>query len=255
MNPFDRHCNEIVAQAGLFAGDLVGADVSVDVASCPGWNVSQLARHVDGGLRWAADIVGRRATEPPPDTALRDLSGATGLDPDELAASIVVAADMCVDALREAGPEARMWCPVPGGAAAFYARRFAHETAIHRADAVLALGLDFVIPTFVAVDGIEEWLELGAMPFHFDVHPWMRELLGADRRIGLHAKDTGDDWVLDFTGEVITWRRGRGEVAAAVQGSATDLLLVLYRRKSVDTVAVTGDAGLVDFWLERVAFG
>ena len=31
--------------------------------------------------------------------------------------------------------------PVPGGGSAFYARRFTHETAIHRADAALALGI------------------------------------------------------------------------------------------------------------------
>ena len=37
----------------------------------------------------------------------------------------------------------------------------------------------------------------------------------------------------------------------------TDLLLVLYRRWPVhaDGIEVTGDAGLVDFWLERVGFG
>ena len=33
-------------------------------------------------------------------------------------------------------------------------------------------------------------MELGCLPFHFDVHPWMRELLGPGRTIGLHATDT-----------------------------------------------------------------
>ena len=34
-------------------------------------------------------------------------------------------------------------------------------------------------------------------------------------------------------------------------------MLVLYRRRPVDAggIEVTGDAGLVDFWLERVGFG
>ena len=37
----------------------------------------------------------------------------------------------------------------------------------------------------------------------------------------------------------------------------TDLLLTIYRRMPVDSgdIEVTGDAGLVDFWLERVGFG
>ena len=32
-------------------------------------------------------------------------------------------------------------------------------------------------------------MELGCLPFHFEVHPWMRELLAPDRTIGLHATD------------------------------------------------------------------
>jgi hypothetical protein len=50
----------------------------------------------------------------------------------------------------------------------------------------------------MACDGVEEWLELGSLPFHFDVHPWMRELLVPDRVIGLHATDTGDAGLVDF---------------------------------------------------------
>ena len=100
-----------------------------------------------------------------------------------------------------------MWCPVDGGGAAFYARRFAHETAIHCADAALALGIEFVIDANVAMDGIDEWLELGCLPFHFEVHPQVRELLEPGRTIGLHATDTDAHWLLYLTGEVITWRR------------------------------------------------
>lgn len=255
MSDFDRHCNEITVQADLLADHLLGADVSAPVPSCPGWNVSQLARHVDGGLRWARTIVDGRVDTPPPDTALRDLSAAAVEDPEDLAASLRSAGTDLAATLRAAGPNASMWCPVPGGGSAFYARRFAHEAAVHRADAALALGVDYVVPNFVAVDGVEEWLELGSMPFHFEVHPWMRELLGPDRTIGLHTSDTDDHWVLDFTGDAITWRRGDESTAAGLRGPATDLLLVLYRRRPTSTLAVEGDASLVDFWQERVAFG
>ena len=125
---------------------------------------------------------------------LRDLSGYADEDPTVLAASLTEGADRLAAALRSAGPDAQMWCPVDGGGAVFYARRFTHETAIHRADAALALGTDFVIDADVAVDGIDEWLELGSLPFHFEVHPWMRELLGPGRTIGLHATDSDTDW-------------------------------------------------------------
>jgi hypothetical protein len=150
-----------------------------------------------------------------------------------------------------------MWCPVDGGGSAFYARRFAHETAIHRADAAIALGVEYLLDTDVAIEGVDEWLELGCLPFHFDVHPWMRELLGPDRTIGLHATDTDAGWLLDFTGDVIAWRRSGDATAACLRGSVTDLLLTIYRRTPLDSgrIQVSGDAGLVDFWLERVGFG
>ncbi|MDG4666848.1 maleylpyruvate isomerase family mycothiol-dependent enzyme [Mycobacterium sp. 236(2023)] len=254
MNDFRWHCTEIEAQADLFAHHLDGADLTTAVPSCPGWSVAQLSSHVEAGLRWAREIVATRAAAPPPDTALRDLSGVGDEDARQFALSLRDAARGLAAALREAGPGEQMWCPVPGGGSAFFARRFAHETAMHRADTSLALGLDYTLPNFLAVDGVAEWLELGCMPFHFDVHPWMRELLGPGRTIGLHATDTHDDWLLDFTGDALAWRHGSEPTAAALSGPVTDLLLVLYRRRPVSTVEVRGDAGLVDFWMERVAF-
>jgi uncharacterized protein (TIGR03083 family) len=252
---FDRHCAEIVTQTSLLIGHLEGADVTVPVPTCPGWNVSQLARHVDGGQRWACDIVATRASEPPSDVALRDLSGAADDDPAILAASLAAAAAALAATLSEAGPDARMWCPVGDGGAAFYARRFTHETAIHRADAALALAVDYTLEPDVAVDGIDEWMELGCLPFHFEVHPWMRELLAPGRTIGLHATDTDAHWLLDLTGDVIAWRRADEPAVAEIRAPVTDLLLAIYRRRPVAGLDVTGDAKLVDFWLERVGFG
>jgi hypothetical protein len=212
---FDRHCAEIVTQTSLLVGHLDCADLTVPVPTCPGWNVSQLARHVEGGQRWADEIVGTRAP----------------------------------------GPHAQMWCPVDGGGSAFYARRFAYETAMHRADAALALGVQYTLAPDVAADGIDEWMELGCMPFHFEVHPWMRELLGPGRTVGLHATDADAHWLLDLTGNVIAWQRADKQAAAEIRAPVTDLLLTIYRRRRVAGLDVTGDAKLVDFWLERVAFG
>jgi len=93
------------------------------------------------------------------------------------------------------------------------------------------------------------------MPFHFEVHPWMRELLAPGRTIGLHATDTDAHWLLDLTGDVIAWRRADEPAAAEILAPVTDLLLTIYRRRPAAGLDVTGDAALVDFWLERVAFG
>jgi Mycothiol maleylpyruvate isomerase N-terminal domain len=54
---FARHCAEIVTQTTLLTGHVEDADLTVRVPTCPGWNVSQLLCHIDGGHRWAAEIV------------------------------------------------------------------------------------------------------------------------------------------------------------------------------------------------------
>jgi len=56
---------------------------------------------------------------------------------------------------------------------------------------------------------------------------------------------------------VIAWRRSDELTAVGIRGPVTDLLLTMYRRIPVDSggLEVTGDAELLDFWLERVGFG
>ena len=172
-----------------------------------------------------------------------------------MSASLTEAAAALTSTLTEAGPDAQMWCPVDGGGSAFYARRFAYETAIHRADAALALGADYALDPAVAADGIDEWMELGCMPFHFEVHPWMRELLAPGRTIGLHATDSDAHWLLDLTGDVIAWRRADEPAAADDPGIGHGPAVGDLPPPPGQRCGVTGDAKLVDFWLERVAFG
>ena len=74
---FARHCDEIVIQTRMLTGHMSGADLTVPLPTCPGWNVSQLLPHVYGGQRWARDIVATRASQPPSDIAFRDLSDVT----------------------------------------------------------------------------------------------------------------------------------------------------------------------------------
>ncbi len=252
---FARHCDEIVIQTRMLTGHMSGADLTVPLPTCPGWNVSQLLPHVDGGQRWARDIVATRASQPPSDIAFRDLSDVTDEDPDSLSESLTEVAVELAATLAQAGPDAQMWCPVDGGGAAFYARRFAFETAIHRADAALALGAQFDLSPEVAADALDEWMELGCLPVHFEMHPWMRELLAPGRTIGLHAIDIDAHWLLDLTGDVIAWRRADETSAVAVKAPVTDLLLMVYRRRPVSGLRIIGDADFIDFWLEGVGFG
>ena len=65
-----------------------------------------------------------------------------------------------IDAVDHVGADARVWTftgPKPAG---WWIRRRVHETTVHRADAELALGGEFELPSELAADGISEWIEL-----------------------------------------------------------------------------------------------
>jgi uncharacterized protein (TIGR03083 family) len=258
---YDRHCSEIVAQTDRLRAGIEGADLTVPVPSCPGWNAGQLLRHLGGAQRWAETIVRTRATGPLPDEDFRDLSAYANEDPAVLGPWLAEGAARLADTLRGAGPDTKLWTPVTGGTTRFYARRFTHETVIHRADATLALGAGFTLDKEVALDAVDEWMELGSLPMHFEVHPWMRELLGPGRTLHFHATDTAPEaaaeWVVDLTGDAIVWRRAHEKAAVAVRGPLTDLLLVIYKRRPArgEGIEILGDEQLLDFWLERVGFG
>ena len=150
---------------------------------------------------------------------------------------------------------------MPGGTTDFYARRFTHKNSHTRADATLAVGRAYDLDQDVAVDAVDEWLELGSLPMHFEVHPRMRELLGPGRTLHFHATDTAPqaaaEWLIDLTGDdAITWRRAHEKAAVAVRGRDRPAAGHLKGRPPRgDGLEVFGDAALLDFWLERVSFG
>ncbi|HVW42802.1 MAG TPA: maleylpyruvate isomerase family mycothiol-dependent enzyme [Amycolatopsis sp.] len=250
---FDRHRTEIVAQTELLTTELKDADLRAPVPSCPGWTLGMLVRHIGGGHRWAEEIARTRATGFLPDDQVRKLHGddTRPMPVDWL----LEGAARLRDTLGEAGPEAEVWAPFHYRSMSFWARRFTHETAMHRADATLAAGAPFRLAQDVALDTMDEWMELDVLPAHFDITPGKRELLGPGRTIALAATDAGTSWFVDLTGEVIHWHRGGGAAAVTVRASITDLLLVIYGRKPASAAEVLGDRELLDFWLRHVTFG
>jgi hypothetical protein len=122
---------------------------------------------------------------------------------------------------------------------------------MHRADATLAARVPFGVDPALGLDAVDEWLELDALPFHFERRPAKRELLG---RGGLAFEAPEASWYVDLDGSVITWRRGPSTAPVTVRGSLAELLLVLYRRAPIDAVEVTGDRRLLSDYLDQAAF-
>ena len=252
---FDRHCAEIVTQTELLTADIAGADLRAPVPSCPGWTLGMLVRHIGGGQRWAEEIVRTGAQGFIHDDQLRKLEGDdTGEVPAEW---LLEGAERFAKTLLAAGPDLEVWGPFDYRSPTFWARRFTHETLVHRADATLAAGTAFAVGESVALDTVDEWMELDVRPEHFDIGPRKCELLGPGRTLAFEATDAAASWLVDLTGDVITWRRGPGDAAVTVRASLRDLVLVIYRRMAVPAagIEILGDAGLLGFWLGHVAFG
>ncbi|MGW6602452.1 maleylpyruvate isomerase family mycothiol-dependent enzyme [Streptomyces sp. NPDC055036] len=257
---YDRYGHEITAQTDLLRAAIAGADLSATVPSCPEWTLGQLARHVGGAHRWVEAIVRTRAEQDIPEDEVPDAEGPAGDDPAALDAWLADGAAKLVGALREAGTGAGVWTWAWERTTDFWARRMAHETVIHRADAALAAGVPFEVAPDVAADTIDELLQMvGFAAASGD--PEAAELRGPGRTLHFHATDADGgvdaEWLVEFGEEGFGWRRGHEKATVAVRGPLTDVLLVLYRRLPADSdrVEVLGDAKLLDFWLERTSFG
>ncbi|GGX72092.1 hypothetical protein GCM10010324_16670 [Streptomyces hiroshimensis] len=267
MLSHDRYCSEILRQTELLRGALgEGADASVTVPTCPEWTLGQLLLHVGQAHRMATTLVREQVKEfvPPAGAGHGVPTPAPGQpsadDLPALTAWLAEGAEALVAVLREAGTDSPVWTFSEDQRSAFWARRMTHETLMHRADALGALGLPFTAEPETAADCLDEWLDILTFPAAVAFKPRLAELPGPGRTVHLHATDTpaelNAEWFIDLTGEGVTWRRAHEKAAVAVRGPVTDVLSVLFRRLPADTdrIEVLGDRGLLDFWLERAVF-
>ncbi len=115
-------------------------------------------RHQGGVHRWAAEIVARPRTAPWR-VDLDDVVGSWPADA-ELVDWFRQGHASLITALTQADPELECWTFLPAPSPlAMWARRQAHETAVHRADAELAAGAPLSpLAAPFAADGIDELL-------------------------------------------------------------------------------------------------
>ena len=127
------------------------------VPGCPGWDVELLVRHIGDVHRWAATIVRERV----PERLQRDFQGPAG--PEALLAWYREGCRALIETFQAASPDDMFWFwgPAPN-ALAFWARRQANETAVHRCDAEAARGADHALDHRGSVDALDEWFGLAA---------------------------------------------------------------------------------------------
>jgi uncharacterized protein (TIGR03083 family) len=251
----DEHISALERQGGLLADAADRRGLDAPVPACAGWQVRDLLRHVGYVHRWAAGYVGQAlrtmVPEPPENEILRagpEDAGLLGWFRDGLGELVTT--------LRSADPGLECWtfmaAPTP---LAFWARRQAHETAVHRADAEGAsgdLGLPRAapFPAAFAADGIDELLT-GFAPRS---RPRAGTEAGRGQRLRVLATDTGDEWLTEIGPRVVAQRgTGSGTAQCVVTGPASDVYLALWNRQPLaDPVLVSGDKGVLEAWQARV---
>jgi uncharacterized protein (TIGR03083 family) len=250
-----RYCSAVASDTRAVA-DLVeaaGADLSQRVPTCPEWSLRQLITHLGRAHRWAAAIVSTRSAQPLPFREVPD--GRLPDDPGQRPRWLLDGAARVADALATAG-DAAVWTHQGLGPAPYWARRMAHETAVHRADAEIALGRSPQLDPVIAADGIDEWFGWVSEP-----GPQQDQQLAgllAGRAVHVHITGGGapGEWTARGEAGGVTVERGHSKGDVAIRGPAPELLLVLTRRLPAGNPAVeiTGDRALLAGWLAATPF-
>jgi uncharacterized protein (TIGR03083 family) len=250
----DRWYREITGSTATLAQLIDGADLTRQVPTCPDWTMRQLITHVGRAHRWATAIVTTRSAEPIPFREVPD--GKLPGDQREHADWLRGGAARLVDAVHAAGDD-RVWTHPGPGPAWYWARRMAHETAVHRADAQIALGQRPQIDPATAADGIDEWLGFLAAPDPGEDWPSLAGLHGKVLHVHVTDEEVADgEWMIRPTAGGVMVEPGHGKGDVAVRGPASDLLLLLMRRvpPGDSPVEVLGDAAVLDELLAATPF-
>jgi uncharacterized protein (TIGR03083 family) len=257
----ERYYAEITASTGSLGALVDGADLTLRVPTCPDWTLRQLATHVGRVQRWAAEIVATRSARA---VAFRDVpDGRMPDDPAEHAGWLRAGAGRLVSVLGQAG-DVPVWAFGRQRPASFWARRMTNETAVHGADAQIAVsGVQGqpstpAIPADVAADGIDEWLTELSAPGDGQPDPRAAGLAEGES-LHVHAADVPDgtgEWLVAHDPAGITVRRVHDKGTVALRGGASDLLLVLLQRlpPAAPSVQLHGDPAVLRRWLDNVQF-
>ncbi len=232
---------ETLRLEGVRLGEVAGAvPIDAPIPGCPGWTVEDLLRHVGEVHRWAATVVRERSQE----RLRRDFVGPSG---DELLAWYVEGHAELLQVLEDASPEDVFWAWAPAPSAlAFWARRQAHETAIHRLDAEQAADMATPFGPLQAADGIEEWLTLASLR--------IRATPGGGRTLHLVARDVDMEWAVWLKADGLSLLRLASRGDCRVRADASDLFALAMNRRGAAGLEVDGDPDVLAAWRDSVRF-
>lgn len=249
MEP-SRHRAALIEQGERVVAIAAGA-LDHAVPSCPDWTVRDVIGHLGRVHQWAA---GHLAAGP----GSEDRVGAGDHPPDggDLAEWYRSALDRLVAEIDRCDPADPARTFDGTKTVAWWMRRQAHETAVHRwdADNGSSPGNAAPIPASLAVDGVDEWLDFFVPRFLARrEEPIPAEIVGAT--LHLHTTDDGlegGEWLLTVTDSGVEVERAHGKGDAALRGPASDLDLAVWHRVPLDSLEVFGDGSRAQAILDLV---
>ncbi len=220
--------------------------LGADVPNCPGWTVDGVLEHLSIGLGFGYPVAMAATPNTPADEVFATadwpagtLTGRAAL----LRFSEIFAA--CISTFEATDPTMPCWTYAGPGVAAFWFRRAAIETALHRIDVEEALATnDENLAPDRAFDAIAETLEF-ALPFASsmtDAPDGALVVESAD--IGLHMRAGDDSSAIDLA------------PAGRITGDGHAVLCALWGRESSPrrnvSVTTSGDGDVVAQWLTLI---
>jgi uncharacterized protein (TIGR03083 family) len=226
----------VLAREGKLLAE-ISADVGLTspVPCCPGWSVKDLVVHLGGAYLSVLELLRGGAWR------TSDHHRVHGHPIDWLLAGLT---ELCatLEQLPVDTPVPTFW-PEIRGPKIYWARRQAHETAVHRVDVELVRGQWSGFAVEFARDGIDELLT-GMLT----LSGWT-DSVRSDFSLGLLSTD-GDDWLVHLRGGRLHARKctGRIDADAIVRGTASEIYRWLWNRG--DQVAIEGDRAAALAWRE-----
>jgi uncharacterized protein (TIGR03083 family) len=249
-----EHIDAVRHQGERLADTAERAGLDAAVPPCAPWLVKDLLRHTGYVHRWAA----RHITECPAQvldgpSEAEILRG--GAEDAGLLAWFRAGYAALTETLATADPalECATFMAAPSSLA-FWARRQAHETAIHRADAESAVGLTPEYRGEFAADGIDELI----MGFGRRLK-YQPGSVAEGGRLRVRAADTGGAWSIEAHEGRLQPRRTDNQdsgpddsqgAGCTVSGPASGVYLYLWNRADAERagITITGDPALLTSW-------
>ncbi len=244
----------VVEQTNTFAEWVDGSDPAAPVPTCPKWTLADLVDHVAATQRMVAMLVGDRMTEPT-DAFARYVPAPT--DSTQWGDWLNDGAAQAKQAVDSATDDTPVWDPSGADAGVpFWSRRLFGEISVHRADAAATLGKDYELAPHQAVEAIDDWLDTLTSRGYWEHRADFAEAMRGDgQTLHFHATDASGEWLARREPDEVVLERTHSEADVELRGPASDLLLVLSRRRplaTAPTLEIQGDQSLLDRWIDHM---